>query len=282
MEIAKSNSELNLWLKNHKTQFVSIGFVPTMGALHEGHLSLINRSLQENTFTVVSVFVNPKQFNNPLDLERYPRTLEKDIELLRLLRHENVLLYVPSEKDVYYDQIPFSIDLGVLDKVLEGKFRPGHFQGVAHVVYNLFQLVNPDVAYFGKKDFQQLAVIRHLVREKNLNVKVEACPTLRSHEGMALSSRNSLLNERERLDALVLFRALIEIQQHAKHTYPKKAKEEGIRMIKESNLSLEYLELIDGHTFDILEEEWGSYPVCCIAAHCGNVRLIDNMELQLN
>jgi pantoate--beta-alanine ligase len=282
MEIAKSNSDLNKWLKDCKTQFSSIGFVPTMGALHDGHLSLINRSLQENDFTVVSVFVNPKQFNNPLDLERYPRTLEKDIDLLSSLQHEKMLLYVPSEQDVYAGRISFNLDLGILDKVLEGKYRPGHFTGVAHVVHNLFELVNPDVAYFGKKDFQQLAVIRHLVREMNLKVNVEACPTLRSDEGLALSSRNNLLSEQERLDALVLSRALNQIQQLGNYTSPQEAKEEGIRLIKESNLTLEYLELINGHTFDILQEEWGSYPVCCIAAMCGDVRLIDNMELQFD
>jgi pantoate--beta-alanine ligase len=282
MEIAKNNSELSRWLIDSNSSFGQIGFVPTMGALHEGHLSLIKRSLKENRHTIISIFVNPKQFNNPLDLQRYPRTLETDIGLLSTLPNDNMLLYVPSEQDVYGDNPFFNLDLGILDTVLEGKFRPGHFQGVAHVVHNLFQLVKPKSAYFGKKDFQQLAVIRHLVQEMNLNVKIVACPTLRSYEGLALSSRNSLLNEQERQDALAITRTLNHIQQLAKHASPKTAKEEGIRLIEKSNLKLEYLELINGNTFDALDEEWGSYSVCCIAAFSGDVRLIDNMELQFD
>jgi pantoate--beta-alanine ligase len=282
MEIAKNNFELSKWLKDRNVQSLDLGFVPTMGALHEGHLSLIKQAINENKFIVVSIFVNPKQFNNPLDLERYPRTLEKDIVCLRTLSHENILVYTPSEEDVYKDAIAFNVDLGMLDHVLEGEFRPGHFQGVAHVVHNLFQLIRPGRAYFGKKDFQQLAVIRRLVQQIGFNTEIVACPTLRSEDGLALSSRNSLLTSKERSDALIIIRTLLSIQEWSHTISPQQTKENAITFFRKGALDLEYLEIIDGNTFITLSDEWGTSPVCCIAAYCGSVRLIDNIELYQN
>jgi pantoate--beta-alanine ligase len=255
-----------------------IGFVPTMGALHEGHLELVKRALKECDSVVVSIFVNPTQFNNASDLEKYPRTPEKDIELLSRLGE--IKVFLPSVKEIYTtsDNFP-GVDISELDAVLEGKFRPGHFDGVVHVVYNLFEIVQPDKAYFGLKDFQQVAVIRSMVAQLHLPVEIIACPTLREANGLAMSSRNMRLNPEERNDALIIYQTLGYLNEIKKTNSPSKARELALDYFSNGKLELEYLEIVDGKTLKTLTNNWAEESVCCIAAFCGSVRLIDNMLL---
>jgi pantoate--beta-alanine ligase len=257
----------------------TIGFVPTMGALHEGHLALVERAHKENEIVVVSVFVNPTQFNNPTDLEKYPRMLEADAKKLEELGFSTVL-FAPSVEEVYPENDTYDpIDLSGLDKVMEGKFRPGHFQGVVHVVRNLFQIVEPNNAYFGQKDFQQLAIIRHMTKSLKFNINIVGCDTLRQSNGLAMSSRNLRLNEQQKEDALILFKTLDHIKKHKDSFKPQELRSLAIQFFQESNLELEYLDIVDAANLSSLQNDWSEQSVCCIAAFCGDVRLIDNMLL---
>jgi pantoate--beta-alanine ligase len=253
-----------------------IGFVPTMGALHEGHLSLVQKASNECEIIVVSIFVNPTQFNNREDFLKYPNTLDNDLQLLS--QFAKVIAFVPSFDEVYPKGDYFEpIELGQLDLVLEGKFRPGHFQGVVHVVRNLLQIVNPHRAYFGLKDFQQLAVIKRFTHMFGAKTQIIPCETLRDDSGLALSSRNLRLSEKEKMNALIIHKTLLAIK-HWKISYsPKKVKEMAIDYFNQGVLKLEYLEIIDGNDFVELHDEWTTNALCCIAAYCGDVRLIDNM-----
>jgi pantoate--beta-alanine ligase len=256
----------------------TVGFVPTMGALHEGHLSLVQRALDENTLVVVSIFVNPTQFNNSADLSAYPRTLNTDLETLSIF--DRVVVYAPSEEDIYPENDFFeAIDLGDLDTVLEGAFRPGHFQGVVHVVRNLFNIVQPHTAYFGEKDFQQLAVIRRLVTVLDFNIKIVACPTFRSENGLALSSRNMRLSEPGRVDALIISETMTYMKGLGRELTPREVVEMGKTFFLKGKLDIEYLEIVDAEHLSILVDEWTDRAVCCIAAYCEGVRLIDNLAL---
>lgn len=256
----------------------TVGFVPTMGALHEGHLSLVKRALAENDLVVVSIFVNPTQFNNAEDLSAYPRTLDSDLELLSIF--DRVIVYAPSVEDIYPKNDFFeAIDLGDLDTVLEGAFRPGHFQGVVHVVRNLFYIVQPHTAYFGEKDFQQLAVIRRMVKVLNFNIQIVACPTYRAENGLALSSRNMRLSEQGRVDALIISKAMHYMKGLGRDLTPSEVVEKGKIFFSSGKLDLEYLEIVDADNLTILTDEWTDRAVCCIAAYCEEVRLIDNLTL---
>jgi pantoate--beta-alanine ligase len=256
----------------------TVGFVPTMGALHEGHLSLVKRALGENDLVVVSIFVNPTQFNNAEDLSAYPRTLDSDLELLSIF--DRVIVYAPSVEDIYPKNDFFeAIDLGDLDTVLEGAFRPGHFQGVVHVVRNLFYIVQPHTAYFGEKDFQQLAVIRRMVKVLNFNIQIVACPTYRAENGLALSSRNMRLSEQGRVDALIISKAMHYMKGLGRDLTPSEVVEKGKIFFSSGKLDLEYLEIVDADNLTILTDEWTDRAVCCIAAYCEEVRLIDNLTL---
>ena len=255
-----------------------VGFVPTMGALHEGHLSLVKKALEENSLVVVSIFVNPTQFNNASDLSKYPRTLPNDLELLSVF--DNVLVYAPSVDDIYPKNDFFEpIDLDGLDTRLEGAFRPGHFQGVVHVVRNLFTIVQPHRAYFGEKDFQQLAVIRRMVKRLNFTVEIISCPTYRSENGLALSSRNMRLTDQGRENSLIIFQTLNYMKHLGHDATPSKVMEMGIAYFSEGNLSLEYLEIVDAESLMLLTNQWSAHSVCCIAAYCEDVRLIDNLAM---
>ena len=257
----------------------TIGFVPTMGALHEGHTALIERAYKENELVVVSIFVNPTQFSNQLDLEKYPRMLESDAKKLEELGF-SILLFAPSVEDVYPENdIYVPIDLSGLDQVMEGKYRPGHFQGVVHVVRNLFQIVAPSNAYFGQKDFQQLAIIRHMVKVLKFKINIVGCDTLRQSNGLAMSSRNLRLNEQQKEDALILFKTLEYIKTHKSSFKPNELRSLAIEFFQESELELEYLDIVDRTNLSSLKDEWSEQSVCCIAAFCGDVRLIDNMLL---
>ena len=254
---------------------LTLGFVPTMGALHEGHLSLIKRSCAENDFTLVSIFVNPKQFNNSEDLKQYPRTLEADLALLS--ECENCIVFAPTEVELYPENDGFiPVKLGRLGAVLEGAFRPGHFEGVVHVVHNLFRLAGANSAYFGQKDFQQLAIIRFLTQHYGFSTRIVSCPTVREPSGLAMSSRNTRLNEKERTEALVIIQVLRLVEDSKRKITISAAKEAAEKLFQTSNLSLEYLEIVDPETLNELSD-WQENQICCIAAHCGSVRLIDNL-----
>lgn len=257
-----------------------VGFVPTMGALHDGHLSLIRKAKADCSVVVVSIFVNPTQFNNPDDLRRYPRTLQADTALLEQAGVD--ILFVPTEDQIYPDDAARAsvppVKLGALDTVMEGLHRPGHFKGVMQVVHRLFDIIQPDVAYFGEKDFQQLAVIRSMVNQLDLPVEIVACPTRRESDGLAMSSRNTRLNRRERREAAMIYRALTFVRNHWQKYSVGQLTDEAIRMIEGSGfLKVEYLKLADGNTLKPVESiEDAKYIRCFVAAQIGSVRLIDN------
>ncbi|MBK7130935.1 MAG: pantoate--beta-alanine ligase [Crocinitomicaceae bacterium] len=256
-----------------------IGFVPTMGALHQGHIKLIQEARKKTDLVVCSIFVNPTQFNNATDLARYPRTLEADLLLLEQAQCD--IVYFPTVDDVYPKGTGenYEIDFFGLDTVMEGKFRPGHFKGVARVVHRFFDLVKPDFAFFGCKDFQQVAIIKHLIKVKNIAVQIEEVLTERSPEGLALSSRNMLLTDEQRRDALIIFQTLSlahELVKTERHT--EKLRDKLISFFNSGKLKLEYLEIVENNSLqtpEIIE----SNCTCCIAAFCGEVRLIDNMSI---
>lgn len=274
-----SNELLGIINKSQLLNKSEIGFVPTMGALHEGHLQLLRRASEENEMVIVSIFVNPTQFNNPEDLEKYPRTLEKDIQLLK--QTTNCIVFVPKYIDIYPKNDPYeSIDLVGLDQVMEGKFRPGHFHGVVHVVYNFFKLIKPSRAYFGKKDFQQLAIIKHMNRVAKFPVQIVECETIREKSGLAKSSRNLRLNDEQKEDALILFQTLSFIKENkSSFQSPEELKREAIQKFNSGKLKLEYLEIVNSETLEALTNNWSKNAVACIAAYCGEVRLIDNLAI---
>lgn len=259
----------------------SIGFVPTMGALHEGHLSLIRRAKAENQLTFCSVFVNPIQFNNPEDLDKYPRTLSTDAKLLEQVGCD--VIFSPSAEEMYPQGTTevLELDWGMLDKVMEGKFRPGHFKGVAIVVKKLFSIIHPTRAYFGKKDYQQLAVIRRMVEQLQLPVAIIPCDTVREPDGLAMSSRNMRLTIAERQVAPVIYEVLCRVREKAGKIPVKELQEWAIKKIQEHpSIRVEYFEIGDKETLMPLEN-WSlkSRAVAFAAVFLGDVRLIDNLEL---
>lgn len=254
-----------------------IGFVPTMGALHQGHISLINTAAKNGDFIVVSIFVNPTQFNNPKDLERYPRDLASD---LRMLMGQGVkIVFIPSEREIYPEKDTRHFDLSPLDRVMEGKFRPGHFNGVAQVVSKLFEAVQPDRAYFGQKDFQQLAVIKKLVTQLDMDIEIIGCPIIREEDGLAMSSRNQLLTVEERAAAPRIHAVLQEAKSLKFNASPAKVKafvEEKIN--SHPLMQLEYFEIVDDQELNAVRSwDSGQNKVGCIAVHLSEVRLIDNI-----
>jgi pantoate--beta-alanine ligase len=258
----------------------SIGFVPTMGALHDGHLSLIRESRKANDITVCSIFVNPIQFNNKKDLEKYPRNLNEDLRLLQSAGCDYV--FIPENKEIYPDGTPdMEINFGTLDKVLEGKFRPGHFKGVAIIVKRLFEIITPDNAYFGKKDYQQLLIIRHLVSTFQIPVQIHACPTFREPDGLAMSSRNLQLTIGEREMASMICQTLCKVKDKAGHLPVKELRQWAIKKISSNPaFTVEYFEIVDKNDLHVLEN-WKEKEnaIACTAVFLGDVRLIDNMEL---
>ena len=278
MNVHYTKNSLQTAIREAKLSGETIGFVPTMGALHEGHLSLVRQAFEQTDTVVVSIFVNPTQFNNAADLEHYPRMLDKDMSLLNALG--NVLIFAPSTQEIYPENDHFKdIDLSGMDTVLEGEFRPGHFKGVVHVVYNLFKIVEPDKAFFGRKDFQQVAIIQKMVEVLALVVEIIPCETTRSEDGLALSSRNLRLNKKKKEEALIIFQTLRFIQGLKTSKSPADAKQAGIDYFTKSQLKLEYLAIVDSYTLQELTDVWPKEATCCIAAYCGEVRLIDNMQL---
>ncbi|MDI3521681.1 MAG: pantoate--beta-alanine ligase [Anaerophaga sp.] len=277
MEVVKTRNELEERLTVLRNPGKKVGFVPTMGALHEGHLSLVRNAGEVCDVVVVSIFVNPTQFNDPTDLERYPRNLEEDIRLLETTSCD--LLFAPSVEEIYPEPDKRVFDFGHLDKVMEGKHRPGHFNGVAQVVSRLFDMVKPDKAFFGQKDFQQLVIIRDLVRQMNLGTEVVACSIIRESDGLAMSSRNRLLSEKHRKSAPVIAKTLFESCNFAKNNSvadTEKFVRENIG--RNEDLRLEYFQIVDGNTLQSVDSwEESNYIVGCIAVFAGEIRLIDNV-----
>ncbi len=279
MIIAYSLAELQTALKNQVSSETIVGLVPTMGALHEGHASLVRTAKKTSNFVIVTIFVNPTQFNNPEDLSNYPKTEEKDIALLKMLDCD--LVFFPRISDVYPDDYHFpGINLGFLDQTMEGELRPGHFQGVCQVVYRLFQLTKPNKAYFGLKDFQQVSVIRFMVNHFQLPIEITPCETSRNEEGLALSSRNLRLSEEQKNEALVLYKTLSEAKLNTSKFNPSQIKSIAEESIQKSALRLEYVEIVDPITLENLTNEWCANARMCIVAYAGEVRLIDNMEIR--
>jgi len=279
VRIARNNQELEQVLSNYKLKNSdhTIGFVPTMGALHEGHMSLIDQASSKVNFVVASVFVNPTQFNETADLDRYPRTESADIELLKLNNCD--LVYIPTVDDIYpNNKSNYSINLKGLDKVMEGKYRDNHFDGVCMVVERLFDLVKPNYAFFGKKDFQQVAIVSHMVKERGLNVEVMSCPIMREESGLAMSSRNMLMSNYEKDQATIISQSLMSgVKVYQAGFKIDRVIETMLSIFYRGSLELEYLEIIDNTTLQEVTELNDNCTVC-IAAYCGSVRLIDNFQ----
>ena len=278
MKVIHTVSGLNLALQSIRCKGDSIGFVPTMGALHEGHATLIRQSIAENECTVVSLFVNPTQFNNKNDLLLYPRTPEVDEQLLQELGVN--ILFTPSVEEVYPEPDNRVFDFGILDKVMEGRYRPGHFNGVAQVVSRLFSFVQPDKAYFGEKDFQQLAIVREMTAMLHIPVEIVGVPIVREKSGLAMSSRNQRLSLAEQEQASQIYHVLCESLQKKRDNAPHEIASWVVQEINNvPGLRVEYYEIVDGYSLQPLTT-WGEsdWPVGCIAVYCGEVRLIDNIS----
>ncbi len=278
MIVVETVDKLRAFLAAARAEGKSVGLVPTMGALHEGHASLVQRSVAENDVTVVSVFVNPTQFNDKGDLERYPRTLDADCALLSSLGANYV--FAPSVEEVYPEPDTRVFDFAPLDKVMEGVYRPGHFNGVAQIVSKLFMYVEPDRAYFGEKDYQQLAIIREMVRQLGFKLQVVGCPIVREKDGLALSSRNTLLTPEQRITALAISKTLFASLDYAKlHTLTETKQMVEQAIAGTEGLELEYYEVVDGNTLQpVASWDDTDYIVGCITVYCGKVRLIDNIR----
>lgn len=281
MQVFTSNSSLNNYLAQFRAKNCTIGFVPTMGALHDGHLSLMQNSILENTLTVVSIFVNPTQFNNPEDLKKYPRNLDADVKKIKSLSN-NLLVYAPTVTDIYgYNVSSQKFKFGGLEHQMEGKFRPGHFDGVGTVVKALFEIVKPEKAYFGEKDFQQLQIIKKLVALKNLPIEIVECPIFREKNGLAMSSRNERLSKSERESAAIIFQTLHQVKEY----FPSKSLAFSKEMVKntfdsQSEIELEYFEIANVKNLKSVQrrnknQEYRAF----IAVVVNGIRLIDTISL---
>ena len=281
MKVFLSNLEFDLWRNSAHSVALSIGFVPTMGALHFGHLKIIERACSENDFAVCSIYVNPTQFNNAVDLEKYPRNLQEDLDLLS--QYPNLIVYHPSDKDIYPSsdfKVPPQLELGKLATVMEGENRPGHFEGVLTVVKRLFEQVKPTKSYFGLKDFQQYLVVKKLAETFFPEIEIVANEIIRSEKGLALSSRNKRLSAVGKLEAEKLNGYLKEVSTMSDKVSIQKALD-GIRARIESNsnIYLEYLTIADAENLSEYIDGNNNESRAFIAARVENVRLIDNMGL---
>ncbi|WP_313381214.1 pantoate--beta-alanine ligase [Proteiniphilum saccharofermentans] len=278
MRVIHTIAELKELLQQHRQEGKTIGFVPTMGALHKGHITLVERCVAENDICVVSIFVNPTQFNNHEDLRLYPRTPEEDYELLRSTGTD--VVFAPSVEEIYPGPDIRIFDFGLLDKVMEGAFRPGHFNGVAQVVSKLFAFVEPHKAYFGEKDFQQLAIVREMVKQQELPVEIVGVPTVREQNGLAMSSRNQRLSVEQREHASEIHRIMRESTLLTEEQSP----DQIIHFVTGSinnvpDLRVEYFGIVDGDSLQPVSSWQDSGNIVgAIAVYCGDVRLIDNIR----
>jgi len=272
-------NDLITWVSDCKHAGKTIGFVPTMGALHDGHLALVIQSLNENDYTVCSIFVNPTQFNDPKDLEAYPRTLENDSLLL-----ENAgiqVLFYPDTNEMYPEglQTPVTYDLDGLDNVMEGEHRPGHFQGVVSIVRRLLELVNPDRLYMGQKDFQQFTIIGHMIKKWKFPVDLIVCPTIRESNGLAMSSRNQRLDNEMKQKAGLIYEVLLEVKERFLHQESSSELETfACSIFAKEGFKVEYFSIVDGYSLKHVDNIFQTnYAVACTALWVGGVRLIDNL-----
>ena len=279
MEVFNFIVDIQRFVEEKHSLGLKVGFVPTMGALHEGHLSLINRAKNDNDIVVSSVFVNPIQFNNPTDLEKYPRTPELDIEKLKNAGCDAV--FMPSVEEMYPEKVEDHYDFGDLERVMEGACRPGHFNGVAIVVRKLFEIVNPDKAYFGEKDFQQLAIIKKMVGNLNMGLEIVPCPIIRENDGLAMSSRNVRLNETERAIAPKIFATLNDAVSRKNSMSPAEMREYALAKYAEiKEFDVEYVEITDEINLQSITN-WDEceHARIFVALQLGPVRLIDNVRI---
>ena len=284
MKVVSTVIELQAHLE--RIQLSPVGFVPTMGALHEGHMSLVGNAVRQCPVVVVSIFVNPTQFNDKNDLKNYPRTPERDLGLLMRVLRENDLVFTPGVKDIYPEKDKREFHFGNLDNVMEALHRPGHFNGVSQVVSRLFEIVKPDIAFFGQKDFQQLAVIKALVKQTGNKVKIIGNPIIRESDGLAMSSRNQLLDRAIRKNANIIYRILSEVSSMIKKSDIHEIKlfvRDAINRMEGFNV--EYFEIVDDTeliplvTKDEMKKDKSYFG--CIAVQAGKIRLIDNIEIGL-
>lgn len=272
--------DISNYLRQKKTAGTGIGFVPTMGALHKGHLSLIQQSKEQTRLTVSSIFINPTQFNDPGDFAKYPVTIDKDIE--QLVKAGCDVLFLPSSNEIYPTgtaHLPY-YELGYLETVLEGKYRPGHFQGVCQVVHRLLEIVQPNKLFLGQKDFQQCMVIKKLIELTGLPISVQVIPTFRENDGLAMSSRNMRLDETERATATAIHQSLLQMKEHLQPGTVLKLKETAGSFLKSKGFRVDYTELANADTLELVTD-WNGQDklVALTAAYLGEVRLIDNMIL---
>ncbi len=282
MLLFKRVSDLQKYLNSLKNNDLQIGFVPTMGALHSGHISLINRSRTDCDITVASIFVNPTQFNNTDDLAKYPRTPERDIEMLAESGCD--ILFMPDSEQIYPDGVTPSVkfNFGKLDRVLEGIFRPGHFEGMAQVVYRLLEIVKPNRLYMGQKDFQQAAIVMRMLELMKSETELVACPIQREPDGLAISSRNTRISPENRSKVTLIYRVLAEAAERVGEYNPPEIQRLALSKLKtEPQFKVEYLEIVDGRTLlpiQLFEET--DYAVALVAVWVDDVRLIDNIILK--
>jgi len=280
MILFKNIHPLRSWLAAQRGKGQNVGFVPTLGALHQGHLSLTEASRRENGLTVVSIFVNPTQFNDPADFEKYPKTLEKDMELLEAAGTD--LLFLPSVAEIYPGGTTGlrHYELGYLESILEGKYRPGHFQGVCSVMQRLMDAVTPDDLYMGQKDYQQCMVVKRLLQIMGSPARLHPCPTLREDDGLAMSSRNMRLSPAERKNATAIFQALSHIKQTLRPGPTEAARNQAAALLAQHDFKVDYVEIADADTLETINSWDGSRKIVALAAAFQHeVRLIDNLLL---
>ncbi|MBT8244804.1 MAG: pantoate--beta-alanine ligase [Winogradskyella sp.] len=282
MKTFNNKSELKDYINAQREQGQTIGFVPTMGALHKGHLSLVNFGLEDNSVVVVSVFVNPTQFNNSEDLKKYPRTLDRDVELLQSVSEKKIVVYAPSVNDIYEGKtISEHFTFGGLEHEMEGAFRPGHFDGVGTIVKRLLEIVNPDKAYFGEKDFQQLQIVKKMIELKNIPTEIIGCPIFRANDGLAMSSRNERLNSEYREASPFIYKTL----KYAKEKFGTKSAKVVTDWVKKQYkkhplLELEYFLIADVDTLKPVKRKSTKKTYrAFIAVYANDIRLIDNIAL---
>ncbi|TVZ52441.1 pantoate--beta-alanine ligase [Dokdonia sp. Hel_I_53] len=281
MQVITAHHKIQTHIQEAKTSGKTIGFVPTMGALHEGHASLVNYASKDCALVVVSIFVNPTQFNNASDLETYPRTLDADVAFLNALS-KDIIIYAPSAKEVYGDNISSDeYNFGELENVMEGAHRPGHFDGVGTVLNKLFRQINPDRAYFGEKDFQQLAIVKRLVKKERLSVEIIGCPIYRENNGLAMSSRNARLTPKQLTVAPFIYKTLKEVKKRFHKDSASVLKDFVQRKFSEiESLELEYFEIANAQNLQPLSRKRSETKYrAFLAVYAGEVRLIDNIAL---
>lgn len=278
MEIFRTRAAVDKYLEEFRSKGKTVGFVPTMGALHQGHLSLIEAAQIKSDIVVCSIFVNPTQFNDKKDLENYPRPIEDDI---RKLRDANCdILFLPEVDEMYSSSDKWHIELGGLDNILEGEIRPGHYQGVTQIVKKLFDIVKPDYAFFGQKDFQQFTIISYMVKKLKINVDLIRCPIIREPDGLAMSSRNVYLSPEDRQQALALFKALSKAKTEFGSVSIAKIKENALYYLANSpGIEPEYFEIYNANTFEPALSVQENPIIALVAARVGRIRIIDNMIL---